>query len=190
MSSSFPLPLECPQIIIRHVARQPNCGALASLLGVSKFVRSATLPMMYENPFPRILIRKDSMRSYRNSHADLLRLVQVLLRSLPTAGNITDLLRAAYITDTMNPRYQAPLPELMSTPYYSFVTTVDFERFFLSNCCIFNKNTLAACESFDDYLDRCGLITWYLQQNIIGLESTWTDKTLLLSQSPEIFAGI
>ncbi|KAK3845569.1 MAG: hypothetical protein J3R72DRAFT_436080 [Linnemannia gamsii] len=126
--------------------------------------------MMYENPFPRILIRKDSMRSYRNSHAGLLRLVQVLLRSLPTAGNTTDLLRAAYITDTMNPRYQAPLPELMSTPYYSFVTTVDFERFFLSNCCIFNKNTLTARESFDDYLDRCGLITWYLQQDIIGPE--------------------
>ncbi|KAG0377269.1 hypothetical protein BGX24_006423 [Mortierella sp. AD032] len=51
MSSSFPLPLECLQLIIHQLKIQYAQKSLASLLCVNKYVCAATLPIPYGDPF-------------------------------------------------------------------------------------------------------------------------------------------
>lgn len=51
MSSTFPLPLECLQLIIHHLIAQRARKSVAALLCVNKHVCSATLPILYRDPF-------------------------------------------------------------------------------------------------------------------------------------------
>ncbi|KAF9286522.1 hypothetical protein BGZ88_009033 [Linnemannia elongata] len=51
MSSTFPLPLECLQLIIHHIIAQRARKSVAARLCVNKHVCSATLPILYRDPF-------------------------------------------------------------------------------------------------------------------------------------------
>ncbi|KAF9087605.1 hypothetical protein BGX23_007990 [Mortierella sp. AD031] len=122
MSTSFPLPLECLQMVIHHLASQSDGNTLASLLRVNKYVCFATLPILYQDPF-RLPFCK-AMTDYRNSdtiHRQL-QLARVLLLSLPSVSSsasnnnnnnnndnddennairhVTDDLKAAYLQDS------------------------------------------------------------------------------------------
>jgi hypothetical protein len=94
MSSTFPLPLECLQLIIHHLTAQRARKSVASLLCANKYVCAATLPFLYQDPFVNMYpIGKLSDGApnfgYRIVGMDnetvlgLMHLVRVLLLSMP-----------------------------------------------------------------------------------------------------------
>ncbi|KAG0055848.1 hypothetical protein BGZ89_002249 [Linnemannia elongata] len=112
MSTTFPLPLECLQLIIQHLRTQVAHKSIAALLCVNKYVCAATLPIFYSNPFdiPPLYSRISGYEKNRDFLFDLMKLVQVLLRSLPASyslpssvvdddGLVTDLLRVFYFQE-------------------------------------------------------------------------------------------
>ncbi|KAG0377268.1 hypothetical protein BGX24_006422 [Mortierella sp. AD032] len=160
MESTFPLPLECLQLVIGHLLHQFAHKSAVSLLCVNKYVCAAALPILYQDPFdqpPLIATYKSSDKN----HAIILRLVklvQVLLRSLPSSTHhgqdlITELMHAAYFNDqdqqldqnnvkvgenlTETARQDkresanSTLPSTLSPtllPYSSFMTKITFEE--------------------------------------------------------------
>ncbi|KAK3824174.1 MAG: hypothetical protein JOS17DRAFT_752141 [Linnemannia elongata] len=111
MSSTFPLPLECLQLIVHHLTAQQALKSIATLLCVNKYVCAAILPILYRDPFnmepPRLAF--GSVEGNRNIVLLLKKLIDVLLRSLPSSsstpddesihdgdGLVTELLRAFY----------------------------------------------------------------------------------------------
>ncbi|KAF9922645.1 hypothetical protein FBU30_007232 [Linnemannia zychae] len=126
MSTTFPLPLECLQLIIRQFVHSADGNTLAALLCVNKYVCSATLPIMYANPCRlRPVILFQDKRNKKNV-GDLMSLVQLLLSSV-SEGHITDMLRDSYFPDKTGQQgshtivYPSP-----SIPYYSFITELSF----------------------------------------------------------------
>lgn len=51
MTNTFPLPIECLQLVIGSLAVNKELSTLVSLLRVNKYVCEVTLPFVYENPF-------------------------------------------------------------------------------------------------------------------------------------------
>ncbi|KAK3845583.1 MAG: hypothetical protein J3R72DRAFT_521151 [Linnemannia gamsii] len=106
MSSTFPLPLECLQLIIRHLLSQVDQKSVAVLLCVNKYVCAATLPILYSDPFdmPPLSSRNADFVKDEEILLAVTRLIQVLLRSLSPAsttdqdgqGLVTELLRGMY----------------------------------------------------------------------------------------------
>lgn len=126
MSTTFPLPLECLQIIIRLIAQDRRTAhLLPRLLRVNKYVCNATLPILYENPFKNIYFRHSLGTSrLKTVEIPFRRLALTLIRSIPLDDNniplLTDMLRAAYLW----PRIQIPKglnPRPLCIPYYSFL---------------------------------------------------------------------
>ncbi|KAF9920498.1 hypothetical protein FBU30_009675 [Linnemannia zychae] len=97
MSTTFPLPLECLQLIIRHLDDQFAHKSLVSLLCVNKHVCEATLPILFEDPC-KVLPPKPSFGTpNENTLLNYRKLFQLLLRSLPpNCGLITDILHASF----------------------------------------------------------------------------------------------
>ncbi|KAG0288994.1 hypothetical protein BGZ96_007326 [Linnemannia gamsii] len=128
MPSTFPLPLECLDIILRLIASQRETAhLLARLLRVNKYVCNATLPILYKNPFENINFRY-GLPSARIEMVEIAfrRLALTLLLSIPLEDSqhhnpaLTDILRAAYFPT------REPVPDLRRPfiPYHSFITDV------------------------------------------------------------------
>lgn len=168
MPPSFPLPLECLQLIIRHLVAQSASSTLASLLRVNKYVCSATLPIMYENPFPLSVFPDDT--SATKVLVPIFRLVKTLLLSLPEDHQgTTDLLRAAYLTQvsTSSEQDDKPLSEgPTSIPYYSLITNIDFPRKLSLGQTIFWNLILIESSSFNEYLEQHGQNSRYLLEEV------------------------
>ncbi|KAF9922650.1 hypothetical protein FBU30_007237 [Linnemannia zychae] len=139
MPNTFVLPLECLQRIIRHVACSADGNTLVALLRVSKYVCSATLPIIYENPCLIRLLNGGSTAKNEHILESVMRLVQVLLLSIPK-GHVTELLRDVYLPRQME-RYcdQTAANNTTFIPYYSFVTNLSFETHAGENGSIFNN---------------------------------------------------
>ncbi|KAK3845582.1 MAG: hypothetical protein J3R72DRAFT_436118 [Linnemannia gamsii] len=114
MSSAFPLPLECLQLIIRHLRNHFALKSIASLLRVNQYVCAAALPILYEDPFVEMYAYStgdDDLDSQMQPFLRLKRLLRVLLCSLPINTSaasdhrlqegeiVTELLRAAYFQE-------------------------------------------------------------------------------------------
>ncbi|KAG0372492.1 hypothetical protein BGX24_000185 [Mortierella sp. AD032] len=132
MAHAFPLPTECLYLVIRHlaVADEPDSNTLATLLRVSKYVHSVTLPILYEDPFR--FVQDQFGRPSQNLEIlpRLLKLIRLLLFSLPEGQVIADILRAAYLqAPTDQDNTFAPEPPFF--PYYKLVTNINFRRYLL-----------------------------------------------------------
>ncbi|KAF9094540.1 hypothetical protein BGX29_009467 [Mortierella sp. GBA35] len=168
MSTSFPLPLECLQLIIRHLASDADGTSLANLLCVNSYVWSATLPIMYENPFQLRPFLPGSNIKNEAILASLLKLIQVLLFSIPD-GQFTRRLRAAYLPVQVWPWNQvatAAAVNQASIPYYSFVTNINFESHAKWDGGIFDNATLTSRLCYDELAqpERDG----YLAEEVYG----------------------
>ncbi|KAF9902130.1 hypothetical protein EC991_005243 [Linnemannia zychae] len=117
MSSTFPLPLECLQLIILHLTRLAAYESIASLIRVNKFVCAAAVPFLYQDPFADVYhfpIENEDLARKSGQIRKLKHLLRVLLCSLPTTTSIstenghchqdgmellTELLKAAYFNE-------------------------------------------------------------------------------------------
>jgi hypothetical protein len=174
--TSFPLPLECLQLIIRHLASQSDNNNLTSLLRVNKYTCSATLPIVYENPLHFCRFRDSPnglIRSNDDILADLLHLIRVLLSSVPQ-DRVTSLLKAAYLNHqaaaddpkSKDQQHQLSLGK-SAIPYYTFLTKVDFQYHSRRlNQRIFHNETLINNKGFNDELDCGGHAKRYLIEDV------------------------
>ncbi|KAG0295208.1 hypothetical protein BGZ96_012310 [Linnemannia gamsii] len=168
MPPSFPLPLECLQLIIRQLVAQSASYTLASLLRVNKYVCSATLPIMYEDPFPLPVL--SCVSPWEEIIVPIFKLMKTLLLSLPEGHQgITDLMRAAYLTQecTGSVHDDKPLAERpTSIPYYSFFTNVDFRHNVTLGQTIFQNLILANRVSLNEHLKQHGQNSRYLLEEV------------------------
>ncbi|KAF9921765.1 hypothetical protein FBU30_008180 [Linnemannia zychae] len=150
---------------IRYLVDPDGRSTLAALLRVNKYVCSATLPLMYEDPFDLCQVE------YLGRHADvsedkndrLVKLIQVIFRSFPHRHDISDLLHAAYLQG----HTESKVPTCI--PYYSFITSIKFKYQSLRPGEIFH-NSFGA--SFTEYLQQHGSSSPYLLEEIpINLRS-------------------
>ncbi|KAF9178075.1 hypothetical protein BGZ50_008096 [Haplosporangium sp. Z 11] len=91
-----PLPLECLQHIISHIAEQNDVQTLARFLRVNRFVCLATLPILYSNPFKNAY---HDNKTGPNASKSRLKLAQTLLRQAQPERR-TNLLRMMVLGDT------------------------------------------------------------------------------------------
>ncbi|KAF9129654.1 hypothetical protein BG015_004115 [Linnemannia schmuckeri] len=155
MSTSFPLPLECLQLILRQFRARGEVWTLVRILQVNKYLCSATLPFLYNDPL--LLARYRVSRDPAKQLAALLKVIKVLLLSIPE-GNVSPLLRAAYFQDLTDSETLPP----SSFPYYAFVTKIDFQLKFPLYQRIFH----GADPNLTDYLNRYGHTSRYLSEEI------------------------
>ncbi|KAG0278682.1 hypothetical protein BGZ95_003410 [Linnemannia exigua] len=169
MATAFPLPTECLHLVIRHLAdaeaNKPDSSTLASLLRVSKYVHSATLPIMYEDPFRFVQLQLGGDSQNTEILPRLLKLIRLLFLSLPEGQAIADILRAAYLqgpTDQDNTF--APVPPFF--PYYELVTDINFRRHSVREGGLFYNAALTGRPSFVEYLNQHGKTIRYLLEEI------------------------
>lgn len=182
--------MECLQLVIRHLADQPDSHTLASLLCVNKYVCSATLPIMYADPFKLRPFRYNMCSASAGMHVNLFKLVRLLL-SLPRGyEGVSDLLRAAFIQEPKKQEQgqdreqglDQPLPENdpPSIPYYSFITNIDFQHYFTQQVGIF-QDILSDRVSFQEYLEQHGQNSrYYLRKFRLFSRSSRTSRHVLL----------
>ncbi|KAH7038718.1 hypothetical protein BKA57DRAFT_509471 [Linnemannia elongata] len=123
MSSTFPLPQELLETIIRTLGRLHGNGSVATMLRVNKYVCSITLPILYGGVPVSVLNQyypKDSPAFKRRQ-----KLITTLLLSVPK-DRITDLLRATFLQDSVDDQENSPAPYAQ---YHSFAVAIS-----LSNC--------------------------------------------------------
>ncbi|KFH71344.1 hypothetical protein MVEG_01644 [Podila verticillata NRRL 6337] len=124
---TFPLPLECLQLIVHQLALRKELRTLSSLLRVSKYVCLVSLPYIYSDPFhwfdESLHFRIINSRSY--SFGYIAPVVQLLLASVPSES-LTGLIKAMYelpedtsaaATTDLSP----PKPQHWRINYLSFV---------------------------------------------------------------------
>ncbi|KAF9922113.1 hypothetical protein FBU30_007802 [Linnemannia zychae] len=142
MSTTFPLPLECLQQIIRHAASRADGNTLVALLCVNKYVFSATLPILYENPCRfRPSILGNNPKNLRALES-IMKLVELLLLSIPK-DHITSLLRDAYLPSQKDEQYhQTLISNATIAPYFAFVTNLSFETHVEKIGSIFNNQII------------------------------------------------
>ncbi|KAG0056708.1 hypothetical protein BGZ89_002056 [Linnemannia elongata] len=123
MSSTFPLPQECLEAIIRALGRLHGNGSVATMLRVNKYVCSVTLPILY-GTVPALVLNqsypKDSPAFKRRQ-----KLIATLLLGVPRT-RITDLVRVTFLQDPVDDQEHPPAPY---APYHSFAIAI-----FLGNC--------------------------------------------------------
>lgn len=158
MSTSFSLPLECLEFIIRQLQDQDDLNSLFNLLLVNKYVCSATIPILYQGSLLTNLLRrfvqKDSPLFARRQ-----RLIATLLLSVPKT-HMTGLLRATFPqVPAHQERYPAPY-----APYHSFITTVRAQYYYnLFQGELFDKNDPPSQELVD-YVLQNGLESRYFAE--------------------------
>ncbi|KAF9140802.1 hypothetical protein BGX30_005969 [Mortierella sp. GBA39] len=172
-------------MIIRHLTVESDRRSLASLLRVNKYLCSATLPVMYADPFR---LRPFSVVSGETpfSLIKLLSLIKSLLLSLPGDQVVTDLLRVAYLstasasasTDDKTTEHQeqeappgVPIPATVKTmtfiPYYSFLTHIEFEVHSFSERTFYTPS-FPSYSAILDYLENNGHAEQYTARDVIG----------------------
>lgn len=168
-------------MVIHHLEVKSDRNSLASLLRVNKYVCSATLPVMYADPFrlrPFVFFSKAKPTSV----IKLLSLIKTLLLSLPESQGVTDLLRVAYLSAAYASAYdkaaehqeEAPLPILTteatttSIPYYSFLSHIDFEYHYFSVGGIFYTPPFLSYSAIQDYLGNNGHAERYMAKDVAG----------------------
>lgn len=126
MSTTFPLPPECLNQIIRELAHRSTRNSLVALLLVNKHVCSWTLPILYEGPLlVPVLINTSESSSLT---ARRLRLLATLFQTIPKS-HVSDLLRAAYpqpgdpIDHERQQQQQQQQESKLAFPYHMFVTS-------------------------------------------------------------------
>ncbi|KAG0080832.1 hypothetical protein BGZ90_011107 [Linnemannia elongata] len=192
MSTTFPLPLECLQMVIHHLAIESDRNSLASLLRVNKYVCSATLPVMYADPFrlrPFSFFSKETPTSL----IKLLSLMKSLLLSLPEGQGVTDLLRVAYLSTapasdgktTEHQEQEAPPPipatetTTTSIPYYSFLTHIDLEAHYFSGGGLFYTPQFPSNSAILDYLEINGHAERYTAKDVTGRLKHYEQPTII-----------
>lgn len=103
MSDTFPLPIECLQLVITNLAVQHELKSLVALLRVNKHVCLATLPILYEDPFVWFLFNdQDHLHcGFYLSHRRIFPVIRLLLASVPK-DTYSGLIKAIYrIGDTL-----------------------------------------------------------------------------------------
>ncbi|KAG0357517.1 hypothetical protein BGX24_006190, partial [Mortierella sp. AD032] len=160
MSTSFPLPLECLQMIIRQLAYDGDTNTLACLLRTNKHFCSATLPILYKDPF-RVLSVNPNIAVARNVPTRLSKLIKLLLCSNPDAP-VSDLLRPAFLQDPAEPKDPHSAPEPTSIPYHSLVTSVEIHLPPFLFASIFQSTNTG----FGDYLERYELAERFVLEGI------------------------
>ncbi|KAF9537644.1 hypothetical protein EC957_007838 [Mortierella hygrophila] len=142
MSCTFPLPLECLQLIVHHLTAQQARKSVAALLCVNKYVCGATLPILYRDPFVDMApFATISTRATATSFAfgpidmtnktvlGLIHLVRVLLLSMPPSAPcddqddhdgkrelVTELVRVAFFQDQKRDQDQHDDKAALSPP--------------------------------------------------------------------------
>ncbi|KAK3824158.1 MAG: hypothetical protein JOS17DRAFT_752122 [Linnemannia elongata] len=122
MSSTFPLPQECLEAIIRILGRFHGIDSVAAMLHVNKYVCSVTLPLLYGGVLVKVLngyYPKGSPGFKRRQ-----KLIATLLLGVPKT-RITDLLRVAFLQDSVDHLEHSPAPY---APYNSFVTAISLSQ--------------------------------------------------------------
>lgn len=197
MSATFPLPLECLQLIINHLSCQGAHKSVASLLCVNKCVCAAALPILYRDPFVNLYPYStgfDRRRKTDPAVRRLMHLVRILLLSLPIICDdqqhdlVTELLEVAYIQDLDQDRGAAdveqteisgqghrsttpPRPTLL--PYSSFVTRVAFEETGNTTGCMFVNGFTWKKPAVQDFLKRTGRTDRYLVEEPFRRHMRW-----------------
>ncbi|KAF9216553.1 hypothetical protein BGZ59_009151 [Podila verticillata] len=97
MADTFPLPIECLQLVITNLAIKRELKALASLLRVSKHVCLATLPILYEDPFVWFGYHSQGQQHLytTRTHNCAIPLIQLLFASAPR-DSYSGLVKAMY----------------------------------------------------------------------------------------------
>ncbi|OAQ32587.1 hypothetical protein K457DRAFT_16152 [Linnemannia elongata AG-77] len=122
MSSTFPLPQELLEAIIRALGRSHGVDSMATMLRVNKYVCSVTLPLLYGGiPFSVLnqSYPKDSLAFKRRQ-----KLIATLLLGVPKT-RVTDLLRVAFLQDSVDDQEHSPTPY---APYHSFAIAISMSR--------------------------------------------------------------
>ncbi|KAK5821516.1 hypothetical protein F5H01DRAFT_337322, partial [Linnemannia elongata] len=122
MSTTFPLPQELLEAIIRTLGRLHGVGSIATMLRVNKYVCSTTLPILYGRVPYSVLNQyypKDSPAFKRRQ-----KLIATLLLGVPKT-RITDLLRVTFLQDSVDDQEHSPAPY---APYHSFAIAVSLSR--------------------------------------------------------------
>ncbi|KAK3814515.1 MAG: hypothetical protein J3R72DRAFT_461929 [Linnemannia gamsii] len=170
MAPAFPLPTECLQLVIRHVVDantdEPDSSTLASLLRVSKYVHSVTLPIMYEEPFRFVQFEFGHFSKDMAVLTRSFKLIRLLFLSLPEGQVIADILRAAYLQEPTNQDNNTLASRPPSFPYYTLVTNIDFQYHFIHQRGLFYNAVLTSPPSFVDYLEKHGQTNRYLLEEI------------------------
>ncbi|KAK5821527.1 hypothetical protein F5H01DRAFT_411275 [Linnemannia elongata] len=122
MSSTFPLPQELLEAIIRALGRSHGVDSMATMLRVNKYVCSITLPILYGGVPISVLNQsypKDSPAFKRRQ-----KLIATLLLGVPKT-RVTDLLRVAFLQDSVDDQEHSPAPY---APYHSFAIAISLSR--------------------------------------------------------------
>ncbi|OAQ32601.1 hypothetical protein K457DRAFT_1862026 [Linnemannia elongata AG-77] len=122
MSTTFPLPQELLEAIIRTLGRLHGVGSIATMLRVNKYVCAITLPLLYGGVPYSVLNKyypKDSPAFKRRQ-----KLIATLLIGVPKT-RITDLLRVTFLQDSVDDQEHSPAPY---APYHSFAIAVSLSR--------------------------------------------------------------
>ncbi|OAQ32590.1 hypothetical protein K457DRAFT_16156 [Linnemannia elongata AG-77] len=122
MSSTFPLPQELLEAVIRALGRSHANGSMATMLRVNKYVCSITLPILYGGVPISVLNQsypKDSLAFKRRQ-----KLIATLLLGVPKT-RVTDLLRVAFLQDSVDDQEHSPAPY---APYHSFAIAISLSR--------------------------------------------------------------
>lgn len=102
MDDQFPLPLECPRIILNHLAINKSTRALTRLLRANKYVCHATLPCLYSNPFAFFI--PPNPNSTFADYPRLQRLIRTLLTSV-RGDQYSGLVKAMFCPEPSPPQH-------------------------------------------------------------------------------------
>ncbi|KAF9155827.1 hypothetical protein BG015_008404 [Linnemannia schmuckeri] len=169
MSTAFPLPLECLQLVIRFLATQDDTHSLATLLRVNKYVCSATLPFLYEGP---LLLPVLTGYCFENSAlARRLNLITTLLLGVPEVS-LSDLLKVTFRRMPVS----TESPQLLFAPYHSFVTGFLFSQSHQLYEAFFQKNVRQPDQRLVDHIALNGLEGRFIAEDPLGRisdEANW-----------------
>ncbi|KAF9902140.1 hypothetical protein EC991_005253 [Linnemannia zychae] len=141
MSTTFPLPPECLQLIINDLAFQSDVNSLSSLLRVNKYFCSITLPILYGHPLiPRYLDSHFDQDSHDFQRR--LKLIATLLLGVPKT-HVTDLLDATFshhiVDQIQQQEHQEKRQHATPTPYAPY-------HLFVTNIALLHCRGLYECE--------------------------------------------
>ncbi|KAK3810541.1 MAG: hypothetical protein J3R72DRAFT_428164 [Linnemannia gamsii] len=178
MSTSFPLPLECLQMIIRQLAYDGDTNTLPRLLRTNKHVYLATLPILYKDPFQVLSVNRIVARDVTPR---LSKLIKLILCSNPDAP-VSDLLRAAFLQDPAEPKDPPSALETTTIPYHSLLTSVGIQPYSPLLAKVFQS----ANTSFGDYLERCELAERFVLEGIFDKHMSGASEAMSYVASQEL----
>ncbi|KAK3815667.1 MAG: hypothetical protein J3R72DRAFT_461520 [Linnemannia gamsii] len=182
MSTSFPLPLECLQMIIRQLANDGDANTLTSLLRTNKHICSATLPILYQDPFQVLSIDPTVTRNVPSSLSKLIRLLLCSNHNAP----VSELLRKAFLQDLTEPEDLISAHETTAIPYHSLITSVGIQPCSPLKAKVFQSTDAG----FVDYLWRCKLADRFVLEGIFELCPTGTSEVMSYVATQELLKDL